>query len=232
MAEKIRYTRRDLKGPDEFISTFGRIVAWGKENRPKVALAAAVVAAALLLSFGTRAYFQWQENRAGRELWPYLDQARDALSAPSDADPGKLADLEGLIASRSEKHPGSRAAVYAEYYRGSIAFHLGDYDRSVSRFRAGIRIGKDEGIMKYLLRDGAGRALEAKGDYAGAASAYREAVGFAGGEMKVQTQAAEARVLALSGKKDEAVSLYRQILRENPESRMRDLIDSKLARME
>ncbi|MBP2686407.1 MAG: hypothetical protein H6Q81_1312, partial [Deltaproteobacteria bacterium] len=26
MAEKIRYTRRDLKEPDEFISTFGRAV--------------------------------------------------------------------------------------------------------------------------------------------------------------------------------------------------------------
>ena len=33
MAEKIRYTRRDLKGPDEFISIFGRAVAWAKENR-------------------------------------------------------------------------------------------------------------------------------------------------------------------------------------------------------
>lgn len=232
MAEKIRYTRKDLKGPDEFISTFGRIVAWCKENRSKVELAAAVVAAVLLLTFGTRAYFHWQENKAARDLWPYLDQARDALSVPPDADPGKLADLERSIATRAETYPGSRASVYAEYYLGSIAFRRGDFERSASRFREGIRIGKDEGIMKYLLRDGVGRALEAKGDYAGAAGAYREAAGVAEEQMKVQSQVAEARVLALSGKKADAVSLYRQILKENPESRLRDLIDFKLAQME
>lgn len=33
MAEKIHYTRRDQKGPDEFISTFGRVDSWCKENR-------------------------------------------------------------------------------------------------------------------------------------------------------------------------------------------------------
>jgi len=232
MAEKIRYTRKDLKGPDEFITTFGRILAWCKDNRLKVAVGALCVIAVLGVAFGTRAYFQWQENKASRDLWPYLDQARAVMAEPAAADSGKLGELEQQIATHTTMHPGTRAAVYGEYYLGSIAFQRGEYAKSVSRFREGIKSGKDEGILRYLLREGLGASLEAQGDYAGAAVAYRDAGGYADGELKVLSQVGEARVLALSGKKAAAEELYKQILRENPKSRIRDLIDFNLARLE
>jgi tetratricopeptide (TPR) repeat protein len=232
MAEKIRYTRKDLKGPDEFISTFGRVLAWCKDNRAKVVAGAFCVVAVLGVTLGTRAYFRWQENKASRDLWPYLNQAREAMADPAATDPGKLGELEQLIDSHTSMHPGTRAAVYGEYYLGSIAFQRGEFDKSVSRFREGIRSGKDDGILRYLLREGLGTSLEAKGDYPGAAAAYRDAGGYADGELKVLSQIGEARVLALSGKKAEAGELYKQILRENPKSRIRDLIDFNLARLE
>ncbi len=232
MAEKIRYTRRDLKGPDEFITTFGRIIAWCKDNRLKFSIGTLCIVGVLGVSLGTRAYFRWQENKASRDIWPVLNQTREMLAGPSAPDPGKLAEMEQLIASRTAMHPGTRAAVYGEYYLGSIAFHRGEFDQSVSRFREGYRNGKDDGIMRYLLREGLGNTLEAKGDYAGAATAYRDAQGYAEGELKVQSQVSEARVLALSGNKTGAAELYKQILRENPKSRIRDLIDFKLARLE
>jgi tetratricopeptide (TPR) repeat protein len=232
MAEKIRYSRKDLKAPDEFLTTFGRLVEWCKENRRKVIIAVLCVVALSGVSLGTRAYFQWQETQASRDLWPFLDQARELLSGPSAPEPAKLAELEERIATRTEAHRGTRAAVYGEYYLGSIAFHRGELDKSISRFREGIRTGKDRGILRYLLREGLGNALEAKGNYAEAAAAYREAEAYADAELKVQAQVSEARVLGLSGKKDEAKALYQRILRENPKSRIRDLIDFKLTRLE
>jgi len=232
MAEKIRYTRKDLKSPDEFITTFGRLLAWCKENRLTVIVAAAVVVAVAGAVVGTSAYFRWQENKASRDLWPYLDQARAMMSGPAASNPAKLAELEQLIATHTAMHPGTRAAIYGEYYLGSIAFQRGEIDKSISRFREALASGKAEGILRYLLREGLGNSLEAKGDYAGAAAAYREAQGYADGELKAQSQVSEARVLALSGKKNEAAELYRQILRENPKSRIRDLIEYKLARLE
>ena len=47
MARKIKYTRKDLKSPDEFISTLGRATLWAKENR--VTVAAAVIVTTLAL---------------------------------------------------------------------------------------------------------------------------------------------------------------------------------------
>ncbi|HWS15843.1 MAG TPA: hypothetical protein VN450_06595, partial [Candidatus Methylomirabilis sp.] len=199
MAEKIRYTRKDLKGPDEFITTFGQTVAWVKENRSKVAAGALAVVAVVALVLGGRAYMQWEENKSSRDLWPHLNRAREILQAPSTAEPEKLAAIEQFLAAHANIHPDTRATVYSRYYLGSIAFVRGNYDLAVSQFRAGIAIRKEIGIMKYLLRQGIASSLEAKGDYAGAVAAYRDAATFADGDMKTQSRLGEARILALSG---------------------------------
>jgi len=232
MAEKTGFSRRDLKGPDEFISTFGRTVDWCKENRAKFAAGAIGVVAVLALVLGTRAYLQWQENKSARDLWPTLDRAQQQLQVPSAADPSQLASVEQFLKGHVSAHPNTRAALYALYYLGSIAFSRGDYDLAVTHFRAGIATGKETGIMKYLLREGIASSLEARGDLAAAAAAYRDAAAVAEPNMKSQSRMGEARVLGLAGKKTEAMALYRLILKENPETPLRDLVEIRLAQSE
>jgi len=147
MAEKTGFSRRDLKGPDEFISTFGRTVAWCKENRSKVAAGAIGVFAVVALTLGTQAYLQWEENKSARDLWPTLDRAQQFLQAPSAADPSQLAAVEQLLQEHVRTHPNTRAIVYSLYYLGSIAFSRGDYDLALTQFRAGIATGKFQGVM-------------------------------------------------------------------------------------
>jgi len=232
MAEKTRISRRDLKGPDEFISTFGRAVAWCKENRSKVAVGAIGVAAVVALALGTRAYLQWEENQSARDLWPTMDRAQEILRAPSAADPSQLADVEQFLQGHVRRHPNTRATVYSLYYLGTIAFSRGNPDLAIAQFRAGIATGKEAGIMRYLLRQGIASSLEVKGDFAAAAAAYREAGEVAGADMKTQSRLGEARVLALAGKKTEAAALYRLILKETPETPLRDLVEIQLAQTE
>ena len=232
MAEKTGFSRRDLKGPDEFISTFGRTVAWCKENRTKVAAGAIGVVAVLALVLGTRAYLQWEENKSARDLWPTLDRARQLLQAPYAADPSQLAAVEQFLQGHVSTHPNTRAAVYSLYYLGSIAFYRGNYDLAITQFRAGIATGKETGIMKYLFRQGVASSLEAKGDFLGAAAAYRDAETVADGNLKTQSRMGEARVLGLAGKRTEATALYRLILKETPETPLRDLVEIQLAQTE
>ena len=232
MAEKIRYTRRDLKGPDEFISTFGRAVAWARENRLRVGVAALAVAALAGVSIGARAYFQWEEDKSSRDLWPHLNRARELLQSPAEANPERLAALEQFLMAHVQTHPRTRAAAYARFYLGSIAFLRGAFDQGAAQFQAGIDTGKATGILEYLLRDGIGRSLEGRGDFAGAANAYRQAAAAAQGDLKAQSLLAQARCLGLAGRKTEAIALYRQILKEHPESRSRNLIEIQLAQME
>jgi tetratricopeptide (TPR) repeat protein len=232
MAEKTGFSRRDLKGPDEFISTFGRTVAWCKENRMKVAAGTIGVVGVVALALGTQAYLQWKENKSARDLWPTLNRARHLLQAPYAADPSQLAAVEQFLQGHVSTHPNTRATVYSLYYLGSIAFFRGNYDLAITQFQAGIATGKEAGIMRYLFRQGIASSLEAKGDFPGAAAAYRDAGAVAEGNMKTQSRMGEARVLGLAGKKSEATALYRLILKETPETPLRDLVEIQLAQME
>jgi len=232
MAEKIKYTRKDLKGPDEFLSAFGRTVDWTKENRAKVLAGALGVLLLLVGVFGAQAYFRWEENKATRELWPHLNRARELLQAPTAADGEKLARLEQFLTAHVNMHPGTEAAVYARYYLGSIAFLRGNYALSEANFRAAIQTGKAQEVMPFLLRKGLAQALEAKGDHAAAAGAYRDAAAAAIGALKAQAQLGQARTTELAGKKQEAVALYRQILTEASDPRMKEFVELKLAQAE
>ena len=232
MAEKTRISRRDLKGPDEFISTFGRTVAWCKENRSKFAAGAIGVVAVVALAIGVQAYLQWEENKSSLALWPTLDRAQQLLQVPYAADPSQLAAVEKFLQGHVSRHPNTRATVYSLYYLGSIAFSRGNPDLAITQFRAGLATGKAAGIMKYLLQEGIASSLEAKGDFAAAAVAYRDAGADVGADMKTQSRLGEARVLGLAGKKTEAAALYRLILKETPETPLRDLVEIQLAQTE
>src|SRR4030065_1556907 len=97
MARKIKYTRKDRKGPDDFISTLGRATLWIKENRFPVLVALTAVILAAGGVFGARAYYRWQEAKANRDLWPQLIQAQEVLRSPEGADEEKLGRLERLL---------------------------------------------------------------------------------------------------------------------------------------
>ena len=233
MAEKIRYTRKDLKGPDEFISTFGQVVEWSKENQPKIAVGILVLAVVTALAFGGRAYFKWQDRQAAAEIWPHLKQARVMLVVPFNSTPGNTASLEQMISSLASKHKGTKTAVFAQYFLGNIAFWRGDYEAGASRFKEAVKkTGRKDSLMVFLLNKGAGSSLEANGDYAGAAEAYGRAAEAVDSEMRIIAQFDKARVLELADKKSEALALYRKILEENPESVQKDLIEIKVASME
>ena len=232
MAEKTGLSRRNLKSPDEFISTFGRTVAWCRENRTKFTAGAIAIVAVAALVLGVQAYLQWEENKSSRDLWPTLDRAQQLLQVPNAADPSQLAAIEKFLQGHVSAHPNTRATVYSLYYLGSIAFHRGNFDLAGTQFRAGIATGKAEGIMKYLLREGIASSLEAKGDFAASSAAYRDAGAVVEAEMKTRSRLGEARVLGLAGKKTEAAALYRLVLKETPETPLRDLVEIQLAQTE
>jgi len=236
MTEKIRYTRKDLKGPDEFISTFGQVVEWSKGNQSKIAAGIFAVVVVLALVFGGRAYFQWQDRKAAAEIWPYLKQARAMMMTPTGVESANMASMEQTISSLVSKHKGTKTALFAQYFLGNIAFLRGDYEASLSRYNEAIKkTGRKDQLMTFLLNIGAGSSLEASGNYAGAAESYRKAADAAGSvdsSKRTIAQLDEARALELAGKKSEAVALYRRIIEENPESIQKDLVEIKIARME
>lgn len=231
MADRIRYTKKDLKAPDEFLTAFARITGWFRANAAKIVVVAAALVLALGGVLGTKAYIQWKETQAARDLRPYLDHARELLLSPLPAGEEELASLELSLSAHIAMHPDSRASVIARYFRGSIAYRRGEFDLSAEEFREAIGKFRTGELMDFLLRQGLAQALEAKGDFAGAAAAYRDAANAAGIELQAEAQAGEARMLEYLGRPEEAASLYRRILADNPDTPMRDFIRVKIQQL-
>lgn len=232
MAAKVKYTRKDLKGPDEFITTLGRITLWVQENRTTVLGVLAIAILALGAIFGMRAYYRWQETKAARDLWPQLTNARELLQDPSAAGEENLNRLGQSLGAYVSRHPGTRSEVFARYYLGSIAYVRGDYERSAAQFRSAIESAKGQGsIMDFLLREGLAQALESKGDTESARKAYGDAASFANGELRSRVWMGQARMLAIQGRTDEEAAVYRKILAENPDTPFKELIEIKLSHL-
>jgi tetratricopeptide (TPR) repeat protein len=234
MVKKIKYSRKDLKAPDEFISAFTRITGWAKENRGVVIGAALAVIVASGAVFGTLTYLQWKERAAGRALWPQIARVQALLQAPTKAEKGDLAPLEASLARDVERHRGTRAAVFGEYYLGDIAYRLGNYAASATWFRKALHDRYKEGtILDYLLRVGLAQALESQGKEEKAEKAYQEAAAAATGELRIEAQMGRARTLAASGHKKQAEQVLRGILAENPDTPedVKALIEVELAQM-
>lgn len=232
MAEKIKYTRKDLKGPDEFMTALGRGVAWGKENRPRLLIAAAAVALIVAGVAGTAAYLRWEEAKATESLWPHLNKAREFLQAPTAADAEKLARIEQFLAAHLNAHgKKTRASLYARYYLGSIAYSRGNYDMGIVWFRDVVGDAGKEPEMAYLARIGMAQSLEAKGELGGAAAAFREAGDAASGALRAEARLGQARTLLLQGRRDEAVAVYRAVIAENPDTPQKELAELKLSRL-
>ena len=229
MAEKIRYTRKDLKGPDEFISTFGRIVAWSNDNRTKVVAGALILVGVLALIIGGNAYFKLKERRAAAEIWPFINEA---LKISGGAIAGDMTAVERELSSLADRHTGTRSALFAKYFLGGFAFNRGEYDESAELFQKAVKnIGKDP-TLAFLLHTSVGSSLESKGKFEGAVESYGRAAEISGPSLRTIALFDKARALELAGKTSEAIALYRQIVEENPESLQRDLIEIKIARME
>lgn len=232
MAEKIKYSRKDLKSPDEFITSVGRATAWMQVNRTVVVAACVVVVVALAGIVGARAYIGGKEARASREIWPVLGSAAEYLRTPDADGGGEGARLEQSLSALLERHAGTEAAVYAQYYLGSIAYRRGDYDESAARFRSAIGEGEEGTVMEYLLRLGLAQALESAGHLDESRIAYGEAAERATGALRAQALMGQARTLAALARPGEAAEVLRRILAENPDTPYKDLIQIRLAHLE
>ncbi len=232
MTDNSKLTRKDLKGPDEFLSAFSQAVAWFRQNRSQALAAVAAVVLVVAAVSGTRTYFSWQEAKATQDLWPHLNRAREILQSPGKADDEKLVNIEQFLSSYVNLHPKNDGTVFARYYLGSIAFTRHNFDVSIAQFKAALALGKDRGVMRFLIRQGLAQALESKGDYAAATSAYHDASTAAIGDLKGQARLGEARTLSLLGKGSEAAAIYREIVASSPDPATKELAETKLARMQ
>jgi predicted negative regulator of RcsB-dependent stress response len=207
---------KDLKQPDEFITTVDRVGNYIANNLARVIIGAVALVAVIAVIFTYSFCRSHQDRVAASHFY-------DALTALNHKDYKTAEDgFEALAQSGSGKL-SSLAPLY-----GASAY-LGDNKPAQARDALEAYIaGSTHSQFKNLALVQLGVAYENLGDFKKAHDAYAQAATIAG-PAKASAQLGVARTLLNEGDTTGAIAAWRQFLAENPFSPERGTIVDSLA---
>ncbi len=241
MATK-KYTRKQLKQPDEFISFSMRAWEMVKDHTKQVAIMAAV-ALLIIAVVWTWTYFA---EAAGRKDTAALTRALDIYEQPvvelAGAD---LKEEEGGIPRFKDRGAKLKAATeefaklatggsgalpdIALLMKAGVNYDRGQYAEAITDYQALLEQSKDERLTE-LATEGLGYAFEATKALDKALEQFRKLP--KDGDKRFKALYQEARILALKGKKKEAVDLLKKIIKDGTGSSYAEHASSRLALLE
>lgn len=189
-----------MKMPEELLP----VIEWWEKNGKK-AVVIAVVAGLIGL-----AGWSWKSRRDAR-----IAAASDALVESCEVcmNPATVADNPETIAAKAEEHADSACAVPLKLLQASATFARGgdgDYEAALAIYE---ELAKDEKlplVYKDIPALGRAHCLEALKRYDEAAEAYAAVSTSSLSAYVVDARLGQARALAASGKKAEAIALVKE----------------------
>lgn len=154
MATKIKYTQKELKGPDRFSSTVIAGFDYFSDHSKKIVL---TVAAVIIVLVAAYIVHNLKESKN--------DQAAEMFnSAVLKLDTGDLEGALGEFGELRKRYPDNKISKVALYYSGLIDYKLGKYDDSINQLNEFLTSGVEEDtlIQSAILTQGLARLEEGK----------------------------------------------------------------------
>jgi predicted negative regulator of RcsB-dependent stress response len=214
-----KVSRKALRQPDEFITTFDWISDWAEHNLTRVIIGAAVLVVVTAIAFLFSFYSQNRQRIASERFY-------QAITALNDKDYQLAAKGFSTLA---EKESGSTLGHLARFYLANTYLALNQPSKASEALRDYLSYNGNP-LFRQMALTQLGVANEDLGDYRDAHSAYLEAAQLNGPE-KARAQISAARILARLGDRKGAVAAYQQFLRENPFAQQRAEVVEALAQM-
>jgi outer membrane protein assembly factor BamD (BamD/ComL family) len=154
MATKIKYTQKELKGPDKFSSTVIAGFEYFSEHSKKIVLIVVAVIAVLIAAYVLQGFRENKDDEAA----DMFNSAVEQFNAGNEQEA-----LNGFLALRKE-FPDNKITKIALYYAGVINFRLGNYDESINELNEFLNSGVDEDLLiqSALLTQGLARFEQGK----------------------------------------------------------------------
>jgi hypothetical protein len=230
-------TRKDMKAPDAFQTAASKAATWvsGKQKAIVGAVVAALVVIAIVL--GGMSYWDSRKGVAGGLLYRTLDDADGQIS--SVPLPGVTVPLfasaeaqQRAVLARADElrktYPSTEAARTATLAAAGANLRLAAFDAAIADYEAYLAGAAPKDSLSFVAIEGIARAKESKGDAAGALVAFERL------QNQVPARAdraalERARLLAKTGKADEARKLLEAFPQDFKESQLRPEADKQLA---
>jgi predicted negative regulator of RcsB-dependent stress response len=213
-----KLSRKELKQPDEFISSLDLALDFVSHNVTTVILAAVVLVGALAIVFAFRFYWQHQQRLA----------AEDFYQAVSALDRKDYAAARQGFTQLAEGEPGQTLGRLSSFYLGSIYLDQGQSAKAREALTVYLGANGDNSQFTQLALCQLGVANENLGDFAQARDAYARAAAIQG-PQRARAELGGARMLVRLGDRKGAVAAYQAFLRENPFAMERPSVVEALA---
>ncbi len=216
-----KYTRKQLKKPDEFITFSIRVWSFVRANGPYALLtlgvAALIIAGAWIWTHFSTARAMKTTAMMTRALEIYNQNTMsgaEKLSADDDGIPRFKNRTEKLAAVTEELSKvvmggGKSLGFVAQAMRAGVYYDAGKYQKACADFERLLEKKGESRFLSQLIED-TGYCYEAHRDWDKALHFFRMLPQEA--EKRYWARYHEARILAKKGQIKEAVSLYRQII--------------------
>jgi len=224
MAYKIRVATRknQLKKPDEFIGTLDRL---GDLIRERATLVGSILAFLVVAGAAYGAYWFYQENQknhaANLEFQGLEYYRQEAPSDPKSAPPPKEEAYKKAVEEFQEvlkQYPGTPSAEIAQFYIGNTNMELKDFDAAIAAYRALVDKKTKNDILLGMAYQRLGYAYLEKKESDEARQAF-EAVGAVPGAVnKDQADFELGSLYESTGKKEDAIKRYQEIVSQYPDS--------------
>ena len=228
-------TRKDMKAPDAFQTAAGKAAAWisGKQKGIVAAVVGALVVVAVVL--GAMAWMDSRKNAAGALLYRTLDDADGQISSVPlpgvfvPIFPNVEAQNRAVLGRADElrkSYPSTDAARTAALAAAAANLRLAAWDAAIADYESYLAQATPKDSLSFLAIEGIARAKESKGDLPGALAALDRLQT----PSRADRAALErARLLARSGKPDEARKILVAFAQDFKDSQLRPEADKQLA---
>lgn len=220
---KKKYTRKQLKQPDEFIVASTGAWAWVSKNAKGVMVMTAVVLVIVGIASILRQRSDTQAKDATAELSRAIEiynqtviPGADKLPKAEDGLPRfstRKAKLEATVASLDKvlKHSSSGISYLALMLRAGAHYDLGHYDKAATDYESYLgKIGTDQPRFRRTAIEGLTYCYEAQKQWDKALSTLAKLE--KKGEQRYAALYHEGRILAAKGDKAEAIKRFKEIV--------------------
>ncbi len=207
MAKKIKYTEKELKGPDQFTRTVISGFEYFADHTTKILVIVVAIIVVLAAAYTVSTYSGKKEEKASVMF--------DAAVEEYESGNYEQALNEFLLVNR--EFSGSNISNIALYYAGLINYRLGNYDESVNNLNGFLGSGVNDRILDQsaIFTQGLARYKQGKWqeaiDYLSKVSSAPE-----GGPYTAQARLLSALSYEKLGKPEQAETLYRELNQNQP----------------
>jgi tetratricopeptide (TPR) repeat protein len=209
--------KKTVKKPDEFISTWAKIIQYLYTNQLFFYITVSVViAVAVGIIVGSFLFFH-RQNESQEILNNGIKLYHSAGSSEEDLEKALL-----VFNTISRKYPLSKARKIAILYKGNVLFDLKKYDEALDAYKSAER--KLTGPLKDMAVRDIGYSYEQLGEYEKASDAFKQLIS----PDREDAYLDLIRNLEKAGKKDEVKTYAKEYLAHFPDSAHAPVIKEKI----